>query len=116
MNKPLLNEKNLRQLIIGILMCDGDVFNIQLNAEKAKQAIKIAGEIMASLERTNSLHPGVKNLSKMDAFDYWRKRCTAAENFIKESPCDPDITQDQIKAHTVWISIKNQNPFANEEV
>lgn len=40
--------------------------------------------------------------------DYWRKRCEAAELFIKESPCDPDITSKQIVAHNHWQSLKQK--------
>ena len=37
--------------------------------------------------------------------DYWEKRCKAAEKFIDESPCDPDIHADQIKAYDEWRTI-----------
>ncbi len=30
--------------------------------------------------------------------EYWKKRCELAERYIKESPCDPDITGEQIVA------------------
>ena len=34
--------------------------------------------------------------------EYWQKRCLAAENCIEKSPCDPDITKEQIEAHKQW--------------
>lgn len=34
--------------------------------------------------------------------EYWRKRCQLAEKCLDESPCDPDITDDQIEAHKEW--------------
>ena len=40
--------------------------------------------------------------------EYWEKRCRAAEDFIKESPCDPDITYNQIQAHNKWQDFKNK--------
>ena len=30
---------------------------------------------------------------------YWRNRCLLAEKCLYESPCDPDITGEQINAH-----------------
>lgn len=50
--------------------------------------------------------------SKIDAVTddrkKWSNRCKLAERFIKESPCDPDINDEQIKWHTKWQSfIKN---------
>ena len=46
----------------------------------------------------------------MKALYYWKKRCKLAEKCIEESPCDPDITSDQIKAHSNWERIKRLNP------
>lgn len=33
---------------------------------------------------------------------YWRHRCLLAEKCLSESPCDPDITNEQIKAHNSY--------------
>lgn len=41
--------------------------------------------------------------------DYWKQRCEAAEKFIEESPCDPDITTAQIAAHKTWQQLKSTN-------
>jgi hypothetical protein len=40
---------------------------------------------------------------------YWEKRCELAENYIDESPCCPDITNDQLKAYSQWKEFINQN-------
>lgn len=42
--------------------------------------------------------------------DYWRKRCEAAERYINESPCDPDITNTQEAAYDAWQEIVKQQP------
>lgn len=34
--------------------------------------------------------------------DYWKQRCLLAEKCLEESPCDPDITSDQIKAWNAY--------------
>lgn len=41
---------------------------------------------------------------------YWKHRCEAAESFISESPCDPDITEKQIKAYAYWKKLYNIKP------
>lgn len=38
----------------------------------------------------------------------WKERCEAAEAYIKETPCDPDIYPDQIAAWMKWQDIKNK--------
>ena len=35
-------------------------------------------------------------------WEYWKHRCLAAEHFIEESPCDPDIYPKQIEAYNEW--------------
>ena len=35
-------------------------------------------------------------------WEYWKNRCLAAEHFIEESPCDPDIYPQQIEAYNEW--------------
>lgn len=34
----------------------------------------------------------------MDSFEYWKERCELAEEYIKYSPCDPDINDKQLNA------------------
>lgn len=33
---------------------------------------------------------------------YCRTRCELAEECLQESPCDPDITAEQIRAHSIY--------------
>lgn len=40
-----------------------------------------------------------KELKFISNIDYWKQRCLLAEVCLDKSPCDPDITSDQIKAH-----------------
>ena len=35
-------------------------------------------------------------------WEYWKHRCLAAEQFIEESPCDPDIYPEQLNAYYEW--------------
>jgi hypothetical protein len=36
----------------------------------------------------------------------WKERCLLAENYINETPCDPDIYQKQQEAWSDWITYK----------
>lgn len=38
---------------------------------------------------------------------YWQVRCEAAENYIEETPCDPDIYPKQIEAYQHWNRVKD---------
>ena len=42
--------------------------------------------------------------------EYMERRCIAAEAYIDESPCDPDITQAQWAAYRFWEGIKSVTP------
>ena len=42
------------------------------------------------------MEPEVNEL--LEITNYWRTRCILAENYIKESPSDPDITKAQLSA------------------
>jgi len=42
--------------------------------------------------------------------EYWRRRCEAAEEYIRHSPCDPDICPRQEQAYENWQAIKKENP------
>lgn len=33
---------------------------------------------------------------------YWQRRCELAEAIIEHTPCDPDVTQEQIVAHSAY--------------
>ena len=41
--------------------------------------------------------------------EYWQKRCEAAEAYIEESPCDPDINETLWRAYRYWESVKNEH-------
>lgn len=41
--------------------------------------------------------------------EYWQKRCLLAENALNESPCDPDITDSQIRAHRMHDYFKEND-------
>ena len=41
---------------------------------------------------------------------YWIERCLAAEKYIDESPCDPDIYPKQLEAYNIWIKIREIEP------
>lgn len=42
-------------------------------------------------------------------FDYLKQRCLLAEKCLEESPCDPDITLEQIKAHSDYNIFLDKN-------
>jgi len=48
------------------------------------------------------------NKELLEALEYWKKRCKLIETCENESPCDPDITSEQIEA---W---KNYHNFIKE--
>ena len=41
-----------------------------------------------------------------ERLEYWKKRCEAAESYIAESPCDPDIYPEQLVAYWKWLAAK----------
>lgn len=41
--------------------------------------------------------------------DYWSERCKHAENIWEKSPCDPDITEEQIEAHNEYHNFIKEN-------
>jgi hypothetical protein len=50
----------------------------------------------------------MKTADKYDrSCEYWKKRCELAEDFIEESPDDPDVTKKQWEAYQKWIAFKN---------
>ena len=44
----------------------------------------------------------IKNNDHGLDLDYWKERCLLAEAYISESPCDPDITAEQLEAYNKW--------------
>lgn len=53
-------------------------------------------------ESTKALSKTNVSGSLLSAVDYWKQRCLLAEKCLEESPCDPDITADQIKAWNAY--------------
>lgn len=45
---------------------------------------------------------GAVSGSLLSDVDYWKQRCLLAEKCLEESPCDPDMTSDQIKAWNAY--------------
>lgn len=41
--------------------------------------------------------------------DYWSERCKHAENIWEKSPCDPDITDEQIEANNEYHNFIKEN-------
>ena len=41
--------------------------------------------------------------------DYWSERCKHAENIIETNPCAPDITEEQIEAHSKYHKFIKDN-------
>lgn len=41
-----------------------------------------------------------------ESIEYWVERALRAEAYIEECPCDPDITEDQLKAYEEWLEVK----------
>lgn len=39
---------------------------------------------------------------KLPLSDYWKQRCLLAEKCLEESPCDTDITTEQIEAWNAY--------------
>lgn len=46
--------------------------------------------------------PFAKPIKPKFDWEYWKHRCLAAEKFIEESPCDPDIYPSQMDAYNEW--------------
>ena len=39
--------------------------------------------------------------------EYWKEKCKLLEAIEAENPCDPDITNDQIKAYSNYNKFKS---------
>lgn len=46
---------------------------------------------------------------KLTELEYWKQRCELAEKCLEASPCDPDITSDQIKAWSEYHKFIKEN-------
>ena len=80
--------KNLKQEI-----------GLALSEQESKDIIKYAVSEVFSLHVVSG---------SADA-DYWSERCKHAENIWKKSPCDPDITDEQIEAHNRYHNFIKEN-------
>ena len=104
-----------------------DPNNLSQNQSEAKWCAKLwsTSEMVRSLQHYLETTPkekiqedwdkvstmGLKGPTVEEYFNpesYWEKRCRAAELYIEESPCDPDITSNQIKAYIEWKDIVNK--------
>lgn len=74
-----------------------------------KEFEKNYAELRSELNLNEDLQPQLMQAdvsgSLPPSAEYWEERCLAAEKFIEESPCDPDIHEDQIRAYDAWKSI-----------
>lgn len=70
---------------------------------KVNEIIEAINDIMGVEESTDD------NIELGNEVDYWKSRCLAAENFIKESPCDSNITEAQREAHSEWLFFIKEN-------
>lgn len=64
--------------------------------KKLKEALDIV------LSEVKKFRLGAVSGSLLSDTDYWKQRCLLAEQCLEESPCDPDITADQIKAWNAY--------------
>lgn len=46
--------------------------------------------------------------------DYWQQRCKLAEYCLEVSPCDQDITDEQIAAHKAYHNFIKDNPLRGD--
>lgn len=92
------------------------------NREKIGNFInKITGYIAPNvdMEELNDLYFWCENyfsipieppVKPVDCELYWKHRCEAVEDFVRKSPCDPDIYEDQIKAYAYWKKLCDIKP------
>ena len=88
------------QLVTGDF--EDNTMTFEIEGEMILQAGKYSIEQIQVGNQVENL--GIANVSGslLSDLDYWKQRCELAEKCIEESPCDPDITSDQIKAHNAY--------------
>jgi len=69
-----------------------------LNREDLQEYWKSASALMEEYAALKA----IKNDAQLSNEEYWKQRCLLAEKCLEESPCDPDMTRDQIKAHSEY--------------
>ena len=73
---------------------------------KEQYAKSPIGLLKKAREKIESLTQQLESARKdAENLEYWRSRCQAAEEYIAESPCDPDIYESQLKAYQAWMKI-----------
>ena len=63
-------------------------------------------EVDKALERIREYSTPIHNGYEAEIY-YWKTRCRLAEAIVEASPCDPDITTEQIEAHQNYQSFLN---------
>lgn len=71
-----------------------------MNTEEKKVSAKFAYD-------TASLFRGEAELFRM-RYEYWRKRCEAAERFMAAHSCFPPVTDQKKKEYQDWYEIASQ--------
>lgn len=68
--------------------------------------VEIMNEMVFQWQQSQQGNEAVELENMTKEKDYWYNRCFCAENFITESPCDPDIKPKQIDAYNIWQQSK----------
>ena len=64
------------------------------------------GEVLKSGILTGVCVP-CSDTTEKPSDNYWKQRCQLAEKCLYASPCDPDITKEQIQAHREYNAFLN---------
>lgn len=78
--------------------------------EKARAWIDLMNKVgiaRSQIETRSVNDPGAIFIELCRRLEYMERRCIAAEAYINESPCDPDITQSQWAAYRFWEGVKS---------
>jgi hypothetical protein len=79
--------------------------------EELEKILKgLDSELLLDFSEENGVYSMNSNIpySLLELVNYLVKRCELAERYIEESPCDPDITSEQLKAYQEWQNFKNK--------
>jgi len=78
---------------------------LELATKDGLTDFEVAQGILNSIEKAITVAPCCKSDSDQ-LMCKWKERCLLAENYINETPCDPDIYQEQQEAWREWITYK----------
>jgi hypothetical protein len=98
---------NRRNSSAGTMYFDEDAF--QKNAALAitlfyRDRLAEKDAEIATLKAGNArLNDAIPDVTKQSI--YWNARCLLAEKYIAASPCDPDITTEQLRAYQDWQEV-----------